>query len=346
VTGGTRRAPRGSLATSRRRLVYAGLFCATFIPAACSTYGEELLQSTQGAGETAGSEAKGGDAAKGGASALGGLGASTSGGNSAGGRAGASAGGEAGAAGAIEGGGGSTSTSGGSGGKSGAGGASQGGAATGGSGGGSAGGGTAGTPGVEMIDDFEDGDLLMLPVHKRNGPWYPFHDATVGGTQTFVNSPLSAANARAGSTAALHMTASGFTDYGAGFGGDFVNMATKKVAYDVSAYKGIRFFAKIATGTQASLKLLIPTTYSDPIGLKCSDTVDGKHCNDHLFCPISGLKTTWDMYECDFADLVQQGFGLPQPTLDPTSVYSVQFTFVTKLLAADVWVDDVMFVLK
>jgi hypothetical protein len=321
--------------------------CAILAPAACSTYGEDLLQSTQGAGETAGSDAKGGDAAKGGASAVGGVGAGTSGGTTAGGRAGAPAGGEAGAAGAVEvaGGGGSTSTTGGSGGKSGAGGTSTGGAANGGSGGGTAGGGTAGTPGIEMIDDFEadDPSMQIILKNKRNGYWYAFNDATAAGVQTFGIKP---STDRAGSTYALHMTASGFTSYGAGFGADFVNVAKQKVAYDVSAYKGIRFYAKVAASTQTSMKMLIPTTYSDAMGGKCSGTVDGTRCDDHLYCPFTGLKTAWALYECDFADLVQQGFGLPQPMLDPKSVYSVQFTFLTKTLPADVWVDDVAFVLK
>jgi hypothetical protein len=199
---------------------------------------------------------------------------------------------------------------------------------------------------IELIDDFEDGDLLILPLHKRNGPWYAFHDATVGAVQTFDNKLLGTSNARAGSMSGLHMTATGFTDYGAGFGADFVNTAAKKVPYDVSAYKGIRFYAKIAAGTQSSLKVLFPTTYSDPMGNMCSDTVTGMHCNDHLYYPISSVKATWDVYECDFADLVQQGFGLPQAMLDPASVYSLQFTFVTKVLPADVWIDDVSFVLK
>ncbi|HWZ91469.1 MAG TPA: hypothetical protein VNW92_21555 [Polyangiaceae bacterium] len=207
-------------------------------------------------------------------------------------------------------------------------------------------GGSSGMPGVELIDDFEDQDLLVLLVNKRNGPWYAFHDATATGVQTFGIGLLTGTNARPGSTAALHMTASGFTDYGAGFGADFVNMQAKKVPYDVSAYSGIRFYAKVASGTQASLKLLIPTTYSDPMGGKCDDSVALKKCNDHLYYPVTALKTTWDVYECDFSGLIQQGFGLPQASLDPTSVYSVQFTLLTKLLPADIWIDDVAFVLK
>ncbi len=37
--------------------------------------------------------------------------------------------------------------------------------------------------------------------------------------------------------------------------------------------------------------------------------------------------------------------GLPQPELDPHGVYSVQFTLGPKL-PADVWIDDVAFVVR
>lgn len=346
MTGGTRRAPRGSLATSRRRLVYAGLFCATVAPAACSTYGEDLLQSTQGAANSGGNDATGGGHTGG---ASGGIGANPGAGTGAGAGAGASSGGDAGAAGAVETGGtgGSTVGNGGTGGAGQSGGGGVGGTATGGGGTatGGASGGTGGIPGIEMIDDFEadDASMQMILKNKRNGYWYAFNDATAAGVQAFGIKPSAD---RAGSTYALHMTATGFTAYGAGFGADFVNVAKQKVAYDVSAYKGIRFYAKVATSTQTSMKMLIPTTYSDAMGGKCSGTVDLMRCDDHLYCPFTGLKTTWALYECDFADLVQQGFGLPQATLDPKSVYSVQFTFLTKTIPADVWVDDVAFVLK
>ena len=114
--------------------------------------------------------------------------------------------------------------------------------------------------------------------------------------------------------------------------------------YNVSAYTGIHFYAKIASGTQTAMKLLIPTVYSDADGGKCSDPA--KRCSDHLFCSITGLKTSWAAYQCDFAKLHQQGFGLVQLSLDPTGVYSVQFTWATATLALDVWIDDVAFVKK
>jgi hypothetical protein len=221
---------------------------------------------------------------------------------------------------------------------------------------GTAGGGTAGVGGVtgspyDMIDDFEDQDMLILLSPPRNGPWYVFQDGTTGTESPFTIAAVTGTGAAPGSTQALHLTATGFTSasWGAGVGANFVNHAagTKQVAYDVSAYSGIHFYAKVATGKQTTVNVLIPTTYSDPDGGKCSDAVAGQHCSDHLFCQITGLKTTWAAYQCDFAKLMQQNFGLPQTGLDPKSVYSMQFTFkATTALPADIWIDDVSFVVK
>ncbi|HEY4105741.1 MAG TPA: hypothetical protein VGM44_17700, partial [Polyangiaceae bacterium] len=223
-------------------------------------------------------------------------------------------------------------------------------AGTTGSGGTGAAAGSGGTTATtELIDDFEDRDLVLLMIKKRNGPWYAFNDGSKTDSQTFGIALLTDADARSGSssTAGLHMTAaSGFTGFGAGFGADFVNTQAKKVAYDVSAYKGVRFYAKIGSGAQSAMKVLFPTTYSDPMGGKCNDAVAMMGCNDHLFELVTSITTTWAVYEVDFSDLTQQGFGLPQASLDPTSVYSVQFTLSTAAFPADVWLDDISFVLK
>ena len=364
VKGRTRPGPRGSLAVQRRVALGVAAACALLGLVACSTYGADLLtQSQPGVSPTGG-----GSAAIGGSNATSVGGSSSGGGSSvAGGVVGAGAGlgngsTEAGAAGAD----GSTDNGGvgGSVGVGGSGATSSGGhagstSAAGGGVGGSAGSSVAGAPSggagggsaIELIDDFEDQDLVVLLENGRNGPWYPLNDGTAAGVQTFGVVLLKGADVRAGSTstAALQMTASGFTDWGAGFGADFVNMAATKVPYDVSAYKGIRFYAKIGSGAQSALKLLIPTVYSDPKGGKCDPSATAKvgtQCNDHPYCAINSVTTSWAVYECDFSALVQQSFGLPQLPLDPTSVYGVQFTFVTKVLAADFWLDDIAFVLK
>jgi hypothetical protein len=337
--------------------------------AACNTYDDNLLQPgpTAGNGGTGNSAASGsgsgGVPTAGGSSAVQAGASGIAGTSGANGISGGGSLGEGGAAGVGESagnaglGGTNAAGAGGVAGRAGNGGTgTTGGTATGGSatagttgnGGSSAAGSGGATSTSELIDDFEDRDLVLAPIKKRNGPWYDFNDGTATGVQTFGIALLSGADARTGSssTAGLRMTASGYTGFGAGFGADFVNTQGKKVAYDVSAYKGVRFYAKIAAGTQSSMKVLFPTTYSDPMGGKCDDAVAMMACNDHLFELVSPVQTTWAVYEVDFADLSQQGFGLPQATLDPASVYSVQFTLSTAAFSADVWLDDISFVLK
>jgi len=217
---------------------------------------------------------------------------------------------------------------------------------------GSAGTSTAGTgSGLvgDQIDDFEDQDVFILRLSMRNGPWYGIADATASGTvgPTMTIAALASADLRPGGTgtAALHLTATGFADWGAGVGADMVNQMGKKAPYDVSAYRAIRFYAKVASGSATTVKVLFPNVYSDADGGKCSDLDSTKRCGDHLFKSVSGLKTTWDLYEVKFADLTQQAFGLPQSSFDPTGVYSVQFTLANKL-PIDLWIDDVTFVPK
>jgi hypothetical protein len=323
---------------------------------ACSTYDASLLvvsldpsQAGGGSAATSGAGASGADSA-----------GSTSGSNSdAGfaavnaGTAGAGTGGNSGTAGGGSPGGGSAGASGGGamGGTSGAAGAA-GSAGTSGSAGALAGAGGAGAPQYELIDDFEDQDLILsylssLPAaQRRNGTWYPIQDATLTGISgpALVIAPL-VGDTREGF--ALHFTASGFMDWGAGLGADFKKAGTVTNPYDVSAYKGIHFYAKVAAGSQTALKVLIPTTSTDAHGLKCMDTVLNKHCGDHFLCQINSIKTSWAAYECDFVDLHQQLIpGDLVATFDPTAVYSVQLSLVTKTLGADLWLDDVSFVLK
>jgi hypothetical protein len=193
---------------------------------------------------------------------------------------------------------------------------------------------------------------VVLPIHGRNGPWYTFADATVGGTlSAFTVAPVTGSNAPDGSVGAAHLTAMGFTDWGAGLGADLLNPAAppKKNAYDVSAYKGVHFYAKVASGASTAIKVLLITASSDPNGGICSDAhptaVPSQRCNDHLYAPKT-IKSTWATFDVLFTELVQQGFGLAQPTLDPKSVYSLQFIMPAKLAPVDLWLDDVSFIVK
>lgn len=212
-------------------------------------------------------------------------------------------------------------------------------------------GGVAGSGGAspyETIDDFEDVNLVVSYKSNRTGYWYDFMDVSPGKVAVFKVDPGPTLGAN-GSDAALHFSASGFTVWGAGVGFDLLNSGgAKKVPYDVSKYSGIRFYAKVGTGAQKFINVLVPTTYSDPDGGLCDDSMPNKHCSQHLLSPVGPLKTTWDVYEVSFATLHQVGTGgLKQASLDPTSVYSFQFTVETPpTLPGDLWLDDLSFILK
>jgi len=311
--------------------------------AACNTYNDSLLNGSYEPGGAAGDSGTGGNAGD----------SNASGGAVEGGRGGTPAsGGHAGTPDAQAG----ESNSAGSSGHPG--GAGMGGApAAAGSGGSTVSAGAAGVPTAggsngpvgDQIDDFEDQDTFILHLSMRNGPWYVVADATATGTvgPTMTIGPLATADLRPGGsgTSALHLTATGFADWGAGVGADMVNQMGKKAAYDVSAYSAIRFYAKIASGSTSTVKVLFPNVYSDADGGKCVDTDTTKRCGDHLFKSVSGLKTAWDLYEVKFSEVAQQGFGLPQTGFDPKGVYSVQLTLANKL-PIDFWIDDVTFVPK
>jgi hypothetical protein len=328
---------------------------------ACSTYDASLLSVSLDPAQAGGSAASSGA----GAGASGGDTAGSSGSNSDAGLAAVNAG-TAGAEPIAGTGGNSGSAGGGSPGGGSAGASGGGGAALGGMSGGAGAAGSAGTSGsagalagaggapqYEVIDDFEDQDLILsylssLPAaQRRNGTWYPIKDTTsTGMIAPLMIAPL-VADTREGF--ALHLTASGFKDWGAGLGADFKKAGTVTNPYDVSAYKGIRFYAKVAAGSQTALNVLVPTTSTDAHGNKCSDTTTtpNMHCGDHFLCQINSIKTSWAAYECDFVDLHQQLIpGDFVATFDPTAVYSMQLSLVTKTYAADLWLDDVSFVLK
>ena len=84
----------------------------------------------------------------------------------------------------------------------------------------------------DQIDDFEDQDGFILRLSMRNGPWYVVADATATGTvgPKMTIGALATADLRSGSasTAALHLTATGFADWGAGVGADMVNQMAQE----------------------------------------------------------------------------------------------------------------------
>lgn len=199
---------------------------------------------------------------------------------------------------------------------------------------------TGGPCTTSVIDDMETAGGIKK-VCGRQGFWYTYNDATVGGTQLPSAGSAFAYEAIVGgrgtSVMAAHTSGSGFTTWGAGMAFDVNDAggASKKAPYNASAYKGITFFAKATT--TLSVRVNVSTSPTEEGFGTC---VTGK-CSDHFGKTIT-LSTTWTAFTLDFSTLTQLGWGTPAGSFDASKVIAVQFQ-VDKSTAFDFWVDDAAF---
>lgn len=90
-----------------------------------------------------------------------------------------------------------------------------------------------------LIDDFEDGDALVLRNDGRDGAWHVSHDGT--GQLNLAEPPIPELGGANGSTRAMHLSGSGFTGWGAGL---TVDLREGGRPYDASLHQGISFWVR------------------------------------------------------------------------------------------------------
>jgi hypothetical protein len=206
----------------------------------------------------------------------------------------------------------------------------------------------------ELIDDIENNLVphLILQSHGRTGYWFSMNDGTPGGTQSPPASAFQmSAGGPDGSTFAAHLSGQGFTDWGI-YMGFTLNKTPQgfRNSYDARAYKGVTFWAKLGSNdmcTPASschlLRFNISTRDTERRSGVC--TV----CDDH-FGYWQTLTTTWQKYTILFADLTQEGWGVPGPangtTFDSARTYEVHFQAQPAGNPFDFWIDKISFVLR
>lgn len=201
-----------------------------------------------------------------------------------------------------------------------------------------------------LLDDFEDGNAQIAPVAGRMGGWYSFGDTTVGGTiQPLGDSaPEVIPGGRATSKRALHMTSTGFLDWGSGVStavhwGPNAAGVSGLLPYDARDYKGVTFYARIGDTSAASIRIQFNDSLTRPEGGKCKlDGAPGQQCYDGFGIDIPGLSTTWQAFRIPFAGLTQRGFGVPGGALDTATLYEVGLAFPPAVIT-DFWLDDIRF---
>jgi hypothetical protein len=247
--------------------------------------------------------------------------------------------------------------------------------ATGGSGGSTGGGGTSGGPTVaagDEISDFEDvAAATVLMQGGRNGYWYTYNDDNPKGTDStcvqdppsgpqmtppvtyFGTEPPTKAPNTTGSLA-LHGKWTGCSVWGAGIGADLGQPAQDggtytgpKVPYDVSAFKGITFWAMAAAGSDTALRIKLPMTDETKVedGGICVESSTNKCSDDFGYKFSLPANGNWKQITVRWNDaaFVQEGWGA-KFDWNPAHVTSIQIQSQDKNESYDFWIDDMGFI--
>jgi hypothetical protein len=206
---------------------------------------------------------------------------------------------------------------------------------------------------ADLVSDFETGKADVANVGGRNGSWFVFNDGS--GMQTPTKTPNVALPAEMGgacaSQYAFHTKGTGFTVWGAGVGATLTpgggDGGTSKATYDASAYTGIAFMAKV--DKTVSVRFSVTDKNTAVEGGLCEDTSDKtstRRCGDYFGLDLS-VDATWKEYTLSFSDSAQNGWGLPEQTMDKAHIYAFHAQVkgaATTPANFELWLDNVHFV--
>jgi hypothetical protein len=184
-----------------------------------------------------------------------------------------------------------------------------------------------------VIDDFEANDARLLERDGRSGAWSTFDDGT-GRQKLASGSPLFPApipGRRGESRRALHAAGSKFTDWGVTMTVPLADNA----CYDVSAYGGIRFWAKGKGQVHLGLQLI--DVQELKFGGFCSEDCYNVHRK------AIELGARWQEHEVRWEEL-QQLWPKNRLDFDPARVRSLEFLFREENTSFELWVDDLEFI--
>ena len=175
-----------------------------------------------------------------------------------------------------------------------------------------------------MIDDFEDGNGVIISQGLRAGDWFTYKDDTPEGTLTPV--PDGEVKPEKGEDGGyyLHLSGSGFKDWGAGAGFHlaFDGNAGRPGLYDLSSFEGIAFDAK--GNAPVSVAVSLPAVLPPVEGGTCMDNAMMTLCHDVHKREVR-LTNEWKQYKVKFSDLKQDGYSGMPVSWDPTMAMAIQF---------------------
>jgi hypothetical protein len=201
-----------------------------------------------------------------------------------------------------------------------------------------------------VIDDMETPDFQAARAGGRTGAWWAGGDLVSAGASIQPNGNADAESipgGRCGSKYAMHVTGQGFSmwavlsvsmGWGSVDGG-----AEGLLPNDDSFRTGVTFWARIGDTSTDHVRFAISDKYSRPEGGYCVENGPmDVNCYDTFGVDLTQLSTQWRQYRIPFGGLTQVGFGLKEPKLDASSIYTIEFQFQPTSIF-DLWVDDLSF---
>jgi len=197
---------------------------------------------------------------------------------------------------------------------------------------------------------MEAPDYMTVRASGRSGAWWAGGDMMSPGASIQPNGDAAAEpipGGRCGSQYAMHVTGQGFSVWAvlsASMGwGSLDGGAEGLLPNDNSFHSGVTFWARIGDTSSNAVRLAISDKYSRPEGGYCIDggAMDVA-CYDTFGVDLTQLDTTWKQYKVPFGGLSQRNFGLPRPSLDASSIYTIEFQ-MNPSSVFDFWLDDISF---
>ncbi len=189
---------------------------------------------------------------------------------------------------------------------------------------------------LALIDDFDDGDSVAAFEANRDAYWFTVTDGTDGALEP-PNAFLPVDGGYRG-TRSAHVTARGFTGWGAELAANISHETAVRCPYDASAFAGVRFVAR-GQG-RIRLQVAMPEVVDKQYGGEC-DPDRGQQCYD-IHGAYVVLTDDYRVYEMPWSKLRQRGFG-EAAIFDPKTIMTLHFAMEVADLPVDLWLDDVAF---
>lgn len=189
---------------------------------------------------------------------------------------------------------------------------------------------------VALIDDFDDGDSVAAFEANREAYWFTVHDESAGQLEP-PNEFLPVAGGYRNTNSA-HVSASGFSTWGAELAANISYKTAIRCPYNASAFAGLRFVAR--GHGRMRLQVAMPEVIDKEYGGKCDPQL-GQTCYDQHGVFIT-LTDDYRLYEVPWSMLAQRGFGA-RVTFNPKTIMTLYFSMEAPDLPVDLWLDDFSF---